>query len=700
MFSSISNLTYKKLLEECIDVFNSCILSCFNSSVEKVLQDLFYQAEFAKTNQQELELFEQYNQLHKKQNQLIAYLKNALQRMPVEFTEQIKVSKDVFKLSLIDDSELEISLELNQIESSISARYIKQLFVLEKRINVLFKSNSISKTSMPMGSNSICWILKTTMNETNFALATKSALLKAIKGELKYNLNDTYQKINELFVTAKILPNIEFKAKSLSQPNPVEQKPDKTSNPNPKLTPTTPKSNLDKNNNANQTAHLASSIFELMNKNNSNSKSQTARIDNKIVDQSLKKLSELSNKSIGVNNLKQLKELLLENIQNDTGIYSPTLSQNQENSIEMMGHFYNYVKKDKNIDSNITSSLDAINIPLIRIAVSDQEFFNNEEHPAREYLEKIIHASQLWHGTPVISDLNKFSVNIANEFDGSTEPFVEANQNIDDYLQVTQSRSKNSEKKHVNTAKGKEKLQSSRYVVQKVISQLVNLAIPEFVKNVINTIIQDSLTLCLLRFGEDSDTWKNQLERYTNLVKMTDASSQKEVFAKQRIEALHHLDQTMDDLGFSKNDRQTTIENFKECADSASKGKDKVKLQNIPTIQPEQNKEHIEPIEKVDELSKQERIELTKFKLLPFGTMFDFLKESPDEIVRRKLSWFSPLSNKALFVSLVGRKPYECSMNTIAIGIHNQEIIKVTVEEKTYFNKFLSKLLEKLKSFT
>jgi hypothetical protein len=703
MFSTITNITYKKLLESSLDSFNNCLVNCFKSSIEKVLQDLFYQAEFAKTNQQELELFEQYNQLRKKQDQLSAYLKNALQRMPVEFTEQIRESEDVFKLSLVDDSELEISLELNQIESSISSRFIKQLFVLEKRINVLFKSNNISKSNMPMGANSICWILKTTIDESSFSLLTKSALLKAIKGELKYNLSETYQYINNLFVEAKILPNIEFKAENLNQTNPSKTKRKKAKNRSKVKTNQSQSLGSSPTNNVANTSpakHLASSIFELMNQNKPPSNPQNARIDNKIVDQSLKKLSELSNKSIGVNDLKKIKEILLETIQNDTGIYSPTLSQNQENSIDMMDHFYNHVKNDKNLDNNITASLDAINIPLIRLAVSDQEFFNNEEHPAREYLEKIIHASQQWHGTSVINDLQKISINIANEFEGSCEPFEEANKNIDDYLQVTRLRSKNSEKKHVSTAKGKEKLQSSREIVHKAISKLLALEIPAFVKDVINTIIQDSLTLCLLRFGEDSVQWKNQLEKYSHLVKMTHFSSQQEITSKQKIEALHHLDQTMDDLGFSKNDRKTTIDNFKECSQSANKDVEKVKLKDVHSIQPDPVIEPEEPIVKVKELSKEERLELTKFKLLSFGTMFDFLKESPDEVVRRKLSWFSPLSNKALFVSLAGRKPYECSMNTIAIGIHNQEIVKVKVEDNRYFNRFLTKLLNKLKKFT
>ena len=470
--------------------------------------------------------------------------------MPVEFNEQISVSDEVFKLSLVDDSELEIGLALNQIESTISSKYIKQLFVLEKRINILFKSSNISRANIPMGANSICWILKNTLNESNLSLLTKSSLLKALRVLLRDDLKEVYDHINDLFVEAKILPNIQFKPKKSKKSKNKAKKEEKSA-----------KNNTSESTGQNQAprpgteGHLVSSIFDLMNQNKPPETNETKQIDNKILDSSLKNLKDLPIDSIGVNNLDKIKEILLETIQNDTGIYSPTLSQNQENSIDMMSHFYDHVKKDNSVDNNITASLDAVNLPLIRVAISDQEFFSNEEHPAREYLEKLIQASQQWHGTSVIEDLQKFSVNIANEFEGDSEPFKEANQNIDDYLNVTQRRSLNSEKKHVNAAKGKEKLQSSRQIVSEAIKELSNLDTPEFVEDVINSIIQDSLTLCLLRHGEDSKQWLNQLESYSHLVKMTNSTYNKEISPKQKIESLHRLDQTMDDLGFSKNDR-------------------------------------------------------------------------------------------------------------------------------------------------
>lgn len=692
MINAITNTAYKNVLNSSLELFNRALRKCLKLSIEKVLNELFYNAEYAKTNQQELELFEQYNQLRKSKDSLISYLNNSCQRMPVEFTQQIKVSKDVFKLSLVDDSELEISLALNQIESTISSKFIKQLFVLEKRINVLYRKDNLTKSNMPMGSNSICWILKNTLNESSLSLETKSSLLNALRTDLRDHFESYYQKINDVFIEANILPNIQFKSKKAKSKTKKKEDNKKESLENKIINKDSSKSTSKTSINPTHANKMVNSIFEMMDKGRVSSEKQTTKIENKVLDKSL---SELSNKSISCKNLDNLKEVLLETIQSDTGIFSPSFSKYQENSIDMMGHFYKHVNKDSNLDNNITASLDAINIPLIRTAISDQEFFNNEEHPAREYLEKLIHTSQHWHGSSVISDLEKFSVNIANEFDGSQQPFIEANENIDDYLQVTERRSKNAEKKHINTAKGKEKLQNSRLTVHKAIENLSSKDSPKFVQDVTQTIVKDSLTLGLLRHGEDSEHWNEQLSVYSDLIAMTQADKKGAVSPKQKIEALHHLDMTMDELGFSKNDRSQTIQNFRECSQSVDS--DQIKIQKINSIQQAIQQDVLIHENAQQELTNDEKIELTKFKLFSFGTMFDFTNELPNEVIRRKLSWFSPLSNKALFVSMAGRKPYECTMNDVAIGMHNKSIIKVDSDSKKYFNNFLSKLLNKFK---
>ena len=76
-------------------------------AITNELSSLFHQAEAASSNQQELEVFEQYNQLRKENNKLIKILQEITKKMPDSLMEFIKVAEDVSQLSLVEDEELE-----------------------------------------------------------------------------------------------------------------------------------------------------------------------------------------------------------------------------------------------------------------------------------------------------------------------------------------------------------------------------------------------------------------------------------------------------------------------------------------------------------------------------------------------------------------------------------------------------------------
>lgn len=715
MVSSVTHISHNNLIKISLAIFEKALVSSFEISITDELSDLFHRAEDAASNQKELEIFEQYNQLRKDNNELIAVLREITKRMPDELSEYISVADDVAQLSLVEDEELEITLALTQIESVLSSKFIHYLFALEKRIKVLFASRNVTKSNMPFGATSICWILSQTLEKAQFSLHTKTAILKLLSKELVKNFEDAYRKIDEQFVKAKILPNI----KLISKISKEKKEPEKKASEYDKdvealqdsLNRTTGPDSLPYKEHTDlykeKSSSLVNSIFSMMNQgqNSGQNDTHTSNIDNSMMDQSLENLSQVSNVAAGGAEIDKLKEMILDDVRNETGIYYPSLTERQQNSLDVMGMFYDHVKQDINLDSNMISSLNAINIPLIRTAIGDDEFFDDEKHPAREYLEKIIYASQKWHGTSVVKNLHKFSSTIATDYDGTNDSFKNANEEVDSYLRLTQRRCKNAEEKWINAAKGKEKLEASRQIVSEVVESVSETAKPEFVKEVMRYVVQDALTLTLLRHGEDSDEWHSQIETSNTLAKMANEETVKELTPKQKIESLHQLDQTMDELGFSDNDRHKTINNFKECADKASKGHldVNIELAEVASIQKGgvSKKEDSKPsskIEELRELTHEERMELTKVKLLPYGSLFDFIINQQRDQVRRKLSWFSPVSNKALFVSLLGNKPHDRTLNSVAIDIHRKNIILVKLEQKKYFNKALSSIFDKLKS--
>ena len=65
-------------------------------------------------------------------------------------------------------------------------------------------------------------------------------------------------------------------------------------------------------------------------------------------------------------------------------------------------------------------------------------------------------------------------------------------------------------------------------------------------------------------------------------------------------------------------------------------------------------------------MSTEEQARFEQLKLLAFGTWFEFTINQQGEKVRRKLSWFSPVTSKCLFVNARGAKAEERSLEQLA----------------------------------
>ena len=74
---------------------------------------------------------------------------------------------------------------------------------------------------------------------------------------------------------------------------------------------------------------------------------------------------------------------------------------------------------------------------------------------------------------------------------------------------------------------------------------------------------------------------------------------------------------------------------------------------------------HLRKEEKA-ELSIKEQQTLDRLKQMPFGTWFEFAINQQGDVCRRKLSWFSPVTGRCLFVNSRGSKVAEKSMDEMA----------------------------------
>ena len=440
--------------------------------------------------------------------------------------------------------------------------------------------------------------------------------------------------------------------------------------------------------------------------NNQHSGQSAHSIADNDFDQALAQIAKESGVVATSKNIHNLKEMLADQVRNNTGNYYPELSTKQNKTLDLMGMVYDEIESDDSIDTDIRSSFNAINIPLLRTAINDESFFIDSGHPARKFMELLVESSQKWHGTNVIKQIHQYSDTAAKSFDGSTSSFVKALGELSDYLKVTNTRAEKAEQKWVSAAQGKEKMDVTKAEVESHLNEILEGCDIKFVKDIIQHVWRDSLTLTLLREGRDSEQWSKKIQAAKTIAQIGNKNQFMNLSGPDKLSAMHHLDQTMDELGFSKRDRISTKDNIHTCLgwqenDEEESKKEAPKLKKVLSIDEAVKSEKIQTankkIEEIRELNDEENVMKERVVNLPYGTMFDFIINQQNDTLRRKLSWVSTMSEKALFVDLVGRHPHKMKLQRLAIDLCRKNIIRVELPEGGYFKNALNKIIGRLK---
>ncbi|WP_395374175.1 DUF1631 family protein [Marinicella sp. W31] len=731
-----------KVIDNGVLIFRKMMANCVQGANKDALSELFEQAERATNNQQEQQLFEDYRGLKSNGEALVRKVDSLCEEMPEAISSELKQADEVVALSLIDEEDLEITLAFTQLDTVLEVATHAQLYALEKRLKVIYASRNFDKSNMPFSPASISWIMSRAFEPILISVNVKVRLVEKMTKLLTKDLNEAYSQINKLFIDAGILPNIKpetlkkkpsqgeinkeaAKPENLQEQQAVDQSladnvyPMHSGGPNTPQGPasegpqyTGPQGGQD-DPGILDSKQLIGSLFDMLSSGyqqgsgSATSQPSTAnnanRVENSAVDEALGVLGKQTSVNASSRHIEQFKEQIVDEIRNQTGVYYPEFNQRQTKSMDVMGLVYDEIRKDNNIDSHIVSSLNAINIPLLRLAVSDENFFTDHGHPARRYLETLITASQQWHGSPVVKKIHQYSEAVSRQFDGSTESFEKAITNLQDYLSITANRVKKAEEKWVSAAKGQEKLEYTKKVVANTLEDLAKDCEVSFIKDVLKNVWEDSLTLTMLREGDDSEAWNSKMEAAKSLAAIGNKEKYQNLESRNKIEAIRQMDMTMDEMGFSKRDRDKAKENVMNVVEWAEDEKKQApKTKKILSIEKAKeetsNKSENKKIEEIRDLTDAEREVLAKIKLKPYGSLFDFYVNQQREKSRHKLCWISTMSERALFLDLLGKNPNKMGLSRLVIDLERGNIKEVEVDKGGYFQKTLKKILERLKS--
>lgn len=208
-----------------------------------------------------------------------------------------------------------------------------------------------------------------------------------------------------------------------------------------------------------------------------------------------------------------------------------SLAEADNDSFELLNLFMNQLQRELRKSSPGETLVDRLRLPLVQLAMRDQSFFTNAEHPGRRLLDAVSLAGARWLADDDLDNqwlglLQRAVASVQHDSDAGLDTFTDANQTLQAGLQALARKAEMAERRQVDAARGREKLEVARRRAQTEIARLTEgRNLPEFQTALLEQAWVDVLSLAHLRNGEHSDAWLQLLDVTTRIIDTCTAES-------------------------------------------------------------------------------------------------------------------------------------------------------------------------------
>lgn len=424
--------------------------------------------------------------------------------------------------------------------------------------------------------------------------------------------------------------------------------------------------------------------------------------------------------------ISHIKQDALNQLRAISGGKTPVLKPEDADTLDLVGMLFDNLMQDARPTSTTHNLLSKLQVPLLKVALQDKSFFTRRQHPARQLLNAIAETSIFWvedegQDRPVIEKMQMVVDRVCSEFDSDVAIFDSMLGDLGRHVETLQKKADVSERRHVEAARGRERLDLARARATEAMEKRVrDRPLPDLVKTLLGDAWADLLALTLLRQGDDSAAYQAQLDVADELIACFLGNLRS--VAREHYETIRPaLSEGLSLVGFHADEIDLTLDGVAETLPRDLVGDEFGEGVEIPLAEPKP--EVLEAVAIVKEktkatkeekitilasLRKTEKVDLTpkeqsmieRIKQLPFGTWFEFQVNQQGEAVRRKLSWFSTVTGRCLFVNARGAKVEERTIEQLAKDLVRGNARVWEEQRETLLDRTWNSLVGKLKQWS
>jgi len=676
---------YSKIIEKVFTCTNDHLITLINQMLNSADHKLFDLAEKASSDEEQMKYMDCTRIFRTERNDISGHffvnLNNSLKT-----NQASDAGSDDLELSLVGQDEMEEMVAITTMHAKAMNIYGEEVTNLETRLEYLEINCENMFDKEALDPKHICEVFQKTIENIDLDIDVKLVFYKLFDHEVCSKLGVMYKAINQVLIDNGIIPEIIMKSTKAEDVD-HEHIEDEVSSrvasyydPNEKVaTDFIPRSDNEVSHIVNEfmsgemtvsenEIELPKSFLQVPTQQDLDGRNCYER---KEVLKALSKLQRTltaapdKNKCLSTEQIKQ--ELVADISKQNGGIINKQVNLLDERSMDFVGMMFGAISDDETVSELMTNMIYQLQIPVMKVAMSDTSLFEQENHPARETVDLLTTAGKGINQKDdhLYDELEKIVDDILDEFDIDITIFENAVAELDEIIRKEEQLTNETER------------QEQRRILQEharniVITQLKMVScdkkIPE---NVRPLILKHWSTLMLnryIRHGRSSEQWVQsvlllklllkciQPIRYRSQLQLV--KDNREALLEAVNDELYNTQQNKDDIAsqiaeLKAHFAQLVDEHNLAVVDAADKEIDEESTEQSS----ENTEEELQKIQKVTDIAKHKIAQLTS-STRP-GVWYEIYNGEDKAIRRLKLSVILTDAAQLIFVDRKGVKVIE-----------------------------------------
>ncbi|MDX1598038.1 MAG: DUF1631 domain-containing protein [Marinobacter sp.] len=630
---------------------------------------------------------------------------------------------DQDSLSLLDHSELEQRVAIENLVSKLRSRHANAIRMLNARVHHLVPSVRLSDSQMPLSPEVICGGLAEACSDLEIDIRAKLVVLKLFDRLLADTLGDFYQAANRTLIAEGVLPDMKRPpVGDSSRPSP--SKSEQVSKP-ARAADAKSAQGVAGTSSASHSGGTFSELSALLHQGRS-SEGESFTGGDGFLDTGdlMARLNEIQSLpgDWAQGRVVSLAEQLQPVLTIDNG-RAANVGQVDSDVINLVSMLFDFILEDRQLHPVMKALIGRLQIPVLKVALSDKNFFNRGGHPVRKLLNELALSAIGWtekkngQRDPLREKIESVVNRVLNEFTDNVDLFGELLSDFSHFMDLDRRRRELVEQRLRDAEEGRAKQERAAQAARQMLDDITaGRDLPDPVSNLMREAWNKYLQWKVLREGEGSDGWASAVELTRKLVWSVDP---RPVTDSTRTDLLRSIPSIVDDLRHALQEiswdpfatdaairdlELAHVDVFQRLVTSrAAPSRDVTGEQTAAAVNARREAElsggqpAVEEAVAETEVAAEPKVEaawLDRADTLRVGSWIELTRDATK--IRCKLAAFIKATGKYIFVNRSGAKVAEYHRESLAQAMACKEI--TMLDDGLIFDRALESIIDNLRS--